>query len=237
MNDFSAARETDSIRVLVVAAVRLYREGMAYSLERRDGLTVAGCADCRDEALRLAATIPADVVVLDMATAESLALVRGFKQTAPNVKVVAFAVAENDSDIIACAEAGVNGYVPPAGSIDDLISAIHGVMRGELLCSPRVAGTLLRRLGTLASREPVTQLPGGLTLREHEVVALIEAGLSNKEIAIRLHIEVATVKNHVHNLLDKLHVTTRAEAAAQIGARKAGPGRQLQALSLPAHAS
>lgn len=229
MNSLPPAPESDCIRVLVVAAVRLYREGMTYNLERRAGIALAGCAESRAEALHVAITNDPQVVVLDMATSESLVLVRELKQSLPEIKVIAFAVAENESDVIACAEAGVNGYVPPRGSMDDLATAINSVMRGELLCSPAVAGTLLRRVRTLAEQESKPQLQGGLTSREHEIVSLIDTGLSNKEIAVRLHIEVATVKNHVHNLLDKLHVTTRAEAAAQVGPRKAHPTRQIQA--------
>ena len=229
----TARRPPERIRVLVVASVRLYREGMASNLEGRDGLSVVGSSASRVEALRLmTATNPA-VVVLDMATNQSLDLVRAIKEVDPQVKIIAFAVEEQDPEIIACAEAGVDGYVACEGSMDDLTSTINSVTRGELLCSPRVAATLLRRVGALANGVRKPPATHGLTSRECEVLGLIDGGLSNKEIAVRLQIEVATVKNHVHNLLEKLHVASRAEAASQLGARPPAQYRRLSVPSLP----
>lgn len=152
----SGDRATDSgpaerIRVLVVAGVRLYREGMALNLGNRERLSVVGSAASPVEALRLVKAIPPAVVVLDMAAEQSLDLVRALKEAAPPVKVIAFAVEEHEPEIIACAEAGVDGYVSCEGSMDDLTATIMSVSRGEFLCSPRVAATLLRRVGTLAN--------------------------------------------------------------------------------------
>ena len=118
--------------------------------------------------------------------------------------------------------------------MDDLTSTIISVTRGELLCSPRVAATLLRRVGALANGARAPHALRGLTFREREVLDLIDGGLSNKEIAVRLHIEVATVKNHVHNLLEKLHVTSRAQAAAQLGPRTSGHRRRPTVTSVSA---
>ena len=213
-------------RLVVVASVRLYREGMVTNLERRHGLRVVGAAAGRAEALDLVSTTNPAVVVLDMATECSLELVRVIKNTLPKVKIIAVAVEENDAEIIACAEAGVDGYLRCEGSMDDLTSTITSVTRDELLCSPRVAATLFRRVGALASSVGAPRLNSALTSRESEVLSLIRGGLSNKEIAVRLHIEVATVKNHVHNLLEKLHVTSRVEAAVQLGAGSSGHSRR-----------
>jgi DNA-binding NarL/FixJ family response regulator len=213
-------------RLVVVASVRLYREGMVTNLERRHGLSVVGAAAGRAEALDLVSATKPAVVVLDMATECSLELVRVIKNTVPEVKIIAVAVEENDAEIIACAEAGVDGYLRCEGSMDDLTSTITSVTRDELLCSPRVAATLFRRVGALASSVGAPRLNSALTSRESEVLSLIRGGLSNKEIAVRLHIEVATVKNHVHNLLEKLHVTSRVEAAVQLGAGLSGHSRR-----------
>ena len=201
-----------NISLLIVADVRLYREGLSGSLGRRGHLTVVGEAGSREAALPLIASHPPNVVVLDMATRDSLAIVRAISSAAPSVKIIAFAVEELDSEILACAEAGVAGWVPREASMDDLVASIEGVAREELVCSARMAATLFRRLASL-TRTP--QLPGDpLTGREREIAALIDRGLSNKEIAQRLKIEVATVKNHVHSILGKLHVASRAQAAA-----------------------
>ena len=205
-----------SVRVLPVAEVRLYREGLASNLASRKNLDVIGTAANRDEALALVASSRPDVVVLDIATRDSLEIVSAISSSAPNVRILAFAIEELDREILACAEAGVAGYVPCEASTDDLVAAIESVMRGELLCPPRTAALLLRRLASLAKGGQAQTRGLSLTGRERETVALIEEGLSNKEIAQRLHIEVATVKNHVHNLLEKLHVNTRAQAAAHL---------------------
>jgi DNA-binding NarL/FixJ family response regulator len=209
--------------VLIVAAVRLYGDGMAASLDKRERLLVVGTARSRLEALDLIATNAPDVVVLDTATGESIDLVRALQAKAPALKTIAFGVESDEREIIAFAQAGVAGYVPSDASVDTLTSAITCVMKGDLVCPPHVAATLLRHIGsTRADARPAR--PGvDLTAREFEVLSLIRAGLSNKEIASRLHIEVATVKNHVHHLLEKLHVTSRAEAAALFGTRGTSP--------------
>jgi DNA-binding NarL/FixJ family response regulator len=117
--------------------------------------------------------------------------------------------------------------------MDDLTATITSVSRDELLCSPRVAAALLRRVGALANGVRRPHATDGLTSRECEILGLIKEGLSNKEIAVRLHIEVATVKNHVHNLLEKLQVASRAEAASRLDARplarRRRPGSALSA--------
>jgi DNA-binding NarL/FixJ family response regulator len=213
-------RSPVNIRLLIVAAVRLYREGMAASLDKRERLMVVGTARNRVEALDLIATCSPDVVILDMATCDSIDLVRTLQVTTPALKTIAFGVEGDEREIIAFAQAGVAGYVPSDGSIDALTSTIAGVMKGDLVCPPLVAATLLRHVGTTSAGARPARPSVDLTAREFEVLALIDAGLSNKEIAVRLRIEVATVKNHVHHLLEKLHVTSRAEAAALFGPRR-----------------
>jgi len=208
------------VRVLIVAAVRLYRDGIAASLDRIERLLVVGTARSRFEALDLIARHSPDVLVLDAATDDSIDLVRTLHTTAPALKTLAFGVEGHEGEIIAFAQAGVAGYVASDASIDTLTSAIGDVMRGDLVCPPLVAATLLRHLGTTSAGAPPARPAFDLTARELEVVSLIDAGLSNKEIAGRLHIEVATVKNHVHHLLEKLQVTSRAEAAAVFKPRR-----------------
>ncbi len=215
----------EGIRVLPVAEVRLYREGLASSLACRENMVVVGTATTRDEALTLVASAQPDIVVLDMATRDGLEIVRAITSTAPSVKVIAFAIEGLDREILACAEAGVAGYVHCQASMDDLVAAIESVMRGELLCAPRTAAMLLRRVASLAKGEPEQLGKLRLTAREREIVMLIDGGLSNKEIAQKLKIEVATVKNHVHSILEKLHVTTRAEAVAHLRSDTASTSR------------
>jgi DNA-binding NarL/FixJ family response regulator len=118
-------------------------------------------------------------------------------------------------DVLRCAELGVSGYVTRADSIATTISAVESVARGELLTTPRMAAALLERVARLARDVPATD-GGRLTRREQEVLRLIQAGLPNKLIAQRLQIALPTVKNHVHNILEKLQVRSRGEAARQV---------------------
>jgi two-component system nitrate/nitrite response regulator NarL len=202
------------IRVLIVAGIRLYRDGLAEVLSRRERLQVVGTAATRVQAMSLLTPVRPDVVLLDMATPDSHAAARELA-VAEQLHVVALGVPENDEDAIACAEAGVAGYVFRDASVDDLVGVIESAARGELLCSPRVAGWLARRVAILGTRRQ-DALDERLTAREREILTLIDRGLANKEIAVRLHLGVATVKVHVHNVLEKLQVHTRAEAAARL---------------------
>jgi len=219
MNSSRSAPTPDTVRIVVVAAVRLYREGMASCLEKREGLAVVGTAANCAETIEQVATVRPDVVLLDTAAEDRVILIRTLRETAPLVKTVLFAVENDEPEIIACAEAGVAGYLPCDASFDELVATLVRVTRGELFCPPMVAAALLRHVGGGATAPPPHPGLVGLSVREREVLALIDAGLSNKEIAVRLHIEVATVKNHVHHVLDKLKVTSRAAAAATLKTR------------------
>jgi len=111
---------------------------------------------------------------------------------------------------------GIAGFVTSEASVAELVAAIESVARGESLCSPSVVAALLRRLGSLARSWAEADPTQPLTRREREILELIDEGLSNKQIAQRLRIELPTVKNHVHNILGKLGVRRRAEAAALV---------------------
>jgi two-component system, NarL family, nitrate/nitrite response regulator NarL len=126
------------------------------------------------------------------------------------------AVDEVDRDVLAWAEAGIAGYVTRDGSVDDLIRAVRCAARHEIHCAPEIAAALLERVHVLAARGAHDTPIGSLTTREHEIAELLEAGLSNKQIAAELQIELATVKNHVHSILAKLQVTRRIDAAAHM---------------------
>jgi DNA-binding NarL/FixJ family response regulator len=157
-----------------------------------------------------------DVVLLDVTTEESATVVRDVERLRPRTPVVALGVAEAEADMLACIEAGVAGLVSRDASFDELVATLECASRGEVQCSPRFAGTLARRVASLAARRDADPAAERLTARECEIIALIEQNLSNKEIAVRLGIEVATVKNHVHNLLEKLQVHRRSDVARRL---------------------
>jgi two-component system nitrate/nitrite response regulator NarL len=204
------------IRVLIVADIRLYRDGLADILGRRALLDVVGSADSSAAAIARAVELSPDLILVDEAMPESSAAIRSLLALRPAAKIIALGVGETEGEVIACAEAGVSGYVARQASLEDLVAVVDSVGRGELLCSPRAAASLLRRVALQAAGGADAGPASRLTSREGQIVRLIEQGLSNKEIASRLGIEVATVKNHVHNILEKLQVRRRAEAAAHV---------------------
>jgi two-component system, NarL family, nitrate/nitrite response regulator NarL len=203
-----------TIRVFIVADIRLYREGLAQILAEEQRFRLVGSAAHQEESLARLVDSEAEIVLLDMATTGSLELVRVIAGTAPDVKVVALGVAETEDDIVSCAEAGIAGYVPREGSGEDLLWTIEHVARGEAPCSPRIAATLLRRVAALAAERRPASRGASLTPRQRQIIGLIGQGLSNREIAQRLCIELSTVKNHVHSALEKLGTHRRAEAVA-----------------------
>ncbi|MCW3065677.1 MAG: putative NarL family two-component response regulator [Solirubrobacterales bacterium] len=202
------------IRVLVVASVRLYRDGLAEALVRDDRVEVVGVAATLDEAVAVLRESAPDTVVLDVGTA-GCAAARELTTVFRGLRVVALAVTEAPADVVEWAEAGAAGFVTHEGTVADLLAVIVGASHNELVCSPRAAGALLRRVRILAAGS-TGDVP--LTPREVEIARLVEKGLTNKEIATALQIELPTVKNHVHRILEKLGVRRRAEAAARVRA-------------------
>lgn len=210
----------DPIRVLVVDDSQLYREALAVILRQEAWIWSVDTAADASTALRQVTQLAPTLVLLNMSTVESVPLLGAITSCMPEVRVVALGVSEHE--VAACAEAGVSGYLLRGESLADLVAAMQSAAKGEARCSPRVAATLLRRVATLAAeREPRPGL-SRLTAREREILALIDEGLSNKEIARRLSIEVRTVKNHVHNMLEKLQVHSRGEAAARVRRQRQG---------------
>jgi two-component system, NarL family, nitrate/nitrite response regulator NarL len=198
--------------VYIVSDVRLYREGLISSLTQQSALNVLGAGSSADVLGRISALRP-QALLLDLAAHNSFAISRRAQQIDPALRVVAFAVAEADENVLACAEAGISGYVTRDGSIEDLVTAVRCALRGELVCAPRIAALLFSRLASLSGRQPTMSVVALLTPREREIAALVTCNLRNKEIARQLRLGPATIKNHVHNILQKLNVQRRGEIA------------------------
>jgi two-component system, NarL family, nitrate/nitrite response regulator NarL len=200
-------------RVYLVSDVRLYREGLSASLAQRRQLELVGAGGSGDCLDRIVALQP-EVLLLDLGARESLSIPRQAREVLPAIRVVAFAVAEIGENVLACAEAGISGYVTTEGSIEDLVAAVFHALRGELLCSPRMAALLFSRMATFSDgRITACADASSLTPREREIAALVACNLRNKEIARRLRLGPTTVKNHVHNILQKLNIHRRSEIA------------------------
>jgi DNA-binding NarL/FixJ family response regulator len=213
-------------RIFILSNIKLYREGLALSLSQRPELDVIGDAALSAEALAQVAGAAPSVVLLDFATTGALSLPKELSQLIPGIKIIAFAVSNSDNDLLACAESGVAGFVTHDGSIDDLVASIRSALHGEAICSPRVAGLLFKRVAALSHTASIPCSKSTLTPREREVAELVNDGLSNKEIARSLRIASATVKNHVHNILEKLQVGRRGEAAARLRGTVLGEPRR-----------
>jgi DNA-binding NarL/FixJ family response regulator len=206
-------------RLVIVTEVRLFREGIARIVA--DGtphISVDTAVPDGTLESRLADLKP-DVVLLDAATIRRHAADHDLRAIVPGSRLVAFAVTEDEHDVIACARAGVVGFVERDAPVDDLLAAIEAALHGQPWCSARVAASMCARL--VATAHAPSADDEWLTGRERQVLDLVDQGLSNKEIAERLSIEVSTVKNHVHNLLEKLRVKHRWQAAAVV--RRSAP--------------
>ena len=213
-----------TLRVLVVSDVRVVREGLNSLLAQRGGVDVVSTVDMR-HAGDCSAQLHPDVVLVDAARHDSAELMKDLVASVPQSKVVAFGVKEIDEEILALAAAGTAGYVRESAASRDVISVLEQVMCDELPCSPRAAATLYRHVATLSQAgdeaggaDDPTPATVPLSRRELQIAHLIDHGFTNKQIARRLGIEAATVKNHVHNLCEKLNVHRRGEAVARIRA-------------------
>jgi len=204
------------LRILLISDIRLYREGLAQILMHERHIRVVKAVPHVEQAICDIQALSPDIVLLDMATANPVPGVRAIMQQCPDTKVVAIGVSEREEEIVRCAEAGVSGFVFRNDSVEDLVKAAEGAVCNELQCPNRIASMLLHRVSELATQDKTCLDNFHLTPREFKILELIEKGLTNKAIAARLVIEVATVKNHVHNLLEKLNVHTRGEAVAKL---------------------
>jgi DNA-binding NarL/FixJ family response regulator len=200
--------------VLVISTVRFLREAVAQSIRCNQAFSISGLSGNPMEALAMALDRQPDIALLDAAFPGGIDIVGRIRHVAPRTLVVVLSVPETDETIIAWAGAGVAGYIPDAVALTDLASFLAAIMQGEQPCSGRTTAGLLRRAAGgkrsagVYVQEPLLPM---LTARERQIVQLIDAGFSNKEIALRLNIEVATTKSHVHNVLSKLALQRRGQ--------------------------
>jgi len=205
-----------AIRVAILSVVRVYAEGVAEYLRGRGNVTVIGITHNYVEITKLLQSTPIDLLLCDTSERQTAAEVRELATAYTDVRIIAVALAETETEISTWADAGIHAYVPRHASLAQLYTTVLGAMRGEVRCSPKITGWLLRELRHRPDR---TQIGERLTSREIQTLHLISQGLSNKDIACELGISVATVKNHVHSVLEKLRVQSRSQAAARISNR------------------
>lgn len=200
------------IRLLIASDVRLYSEGLHARLASTTGLCIRGVVSTGAAVLSALEGDTIDVALVDISMPDSLLAIRTVSERWPEVGTIGLCVPEVEDVVIPCIMAGLAGYLPREGSIEQLVELIRTVARGEAHAAPHIVAGIFRRLREL---EHYTEaLPAsGLSPRELEIVGMLEDGRSNKEIARTLQIRLPTVKKHVHTIFAKLHIERRSQVA------------------------
>ena len=206
----------DAIRVLIVDDHALFRRGLQMVLEGEADIDVVGEASDGHEAIERAEATTPDVVLMDvrMPKRSGIEATRTIKDTLPSTKILMLTISDEEADLYEAIKAGASGYLLKEISIEEVASAVRQVQAGQSLISPSMASKLLNEFAAMVKRrDERTQVPGPrLTERELEVLKLVAKGMNNRDIGSELFISENTVKNHVRNILEKLHLHSRMEA-------------------------
>ncbi|MEU0104782.1 response regulator transcription factor [Streptomyces sp. NPDC006251] len=207
--------ERRTARVVVADDQTVVREGIVMLLGLLPGIEVVGAAGDGEEAVRLVGEVAPDVVLMDlrMPRCDGVEATRRIRAEHPGTQVVVLTTFADDDSLFPALAAGARGYLTKDAGGEDIVRAVHSVLSGDAGLSPGIQRRLLERL-TEADPRPATprEAPDGLTARETEVLVLIAEGLSNQEIARRLHVSTATVKTHINNMFTKTGLKDRAQA-------------------------
>jgi DNA-binding NarL/FixJ family response regulator len=203
------------LRILLVDDHILFRKGLARLLDAQPDFQVVGEASDGTEGVEKARALRPDVVLMDlrMPVCDGLEATRQIKRELPSVRVVILTVSEDDQDFLAAIRSGADGYLVKSMRPESLFQELRGLAQGEAPLSRAMTGKLLRQIARTASVSPTSVPPNALSDRELQVLRLLTEGLSNEEIAAELGISVNTVRNHVRNILEKLGLRNRVQAA------------------------
>jgi DNA-binding NarL/FixJ family response regulator len=205
------------IRILIVDDQALFREGLHTLLSVQTDLQVVGEARNGEEALRLAAAYEPDIILMDlhMPILDGVAATRRLQSSQPAIKVIVLTTFDDDEDVFEGLRAGAVGYLLKDVPSEKLVEAIRGVARGESFLEPSIVNKIVAEFARLSPQRPSSSQPliEPLSERELEILRLLGQGASNKEIADHLVITVGTVKNHLTNIMAKLSVRDRTQAA------------------------
>jgi DNA-binding NarL/FixJ family response regulator len=206
----------DAIRVLIVDDHELFRKGLQMVLEAEPDIEVVGEASDGNEAIAKAEETSPDVVLMDvrMPKRSGIEATTTIKDTLPSTKILMLTISDEEADLYEAIKAGASGYLLKEISIEEVADAVRAVQQGQSLISPSMASKLLNEFAAMVKRrDERAQVPGPrLTERELEVLKLVAKGLNNRDIGQELFISENTVKNHVRNILEKLHLHSRMEA-------------------------
>lgn len=202
---------SDSITIVVADDHPLFRQGVVQTLTAQPGFSVIGEAGTGEEALRLVVEQTPDILLLDigMPGAGGIAAVEQVTATCPLTRVLMLTVSESPDDLMQALKAGARGYVLKGVASQGLVSAVRAVTAGEVFVTPVLASTILYEMTHDEPGDPLDELTG----RERQVLQLLGEGLTNREIGERLFLAEKTIKHYMTNVLQKLHVRSRVEAA------------------------
>jgi len=200
--------------IIFISHVRVLRDALVATLQKASENRACGAFSRETVEAALVAFAPG-LVIVDAAHPEGAALVATVRASVPKASVVVLTTAERDEEFLAWADIGISGYLGPDTPAADLLSAVRRVEAGEVACPPRLTALLLNRFAARSNERVDRAGIFTLTAREREIAELLADGLSNKLIARRLQVALATVKNHVHSILEKWDCQSRGEAAAR----------------------
>ena len=210
---------TDQIRLVVADDHQLFLYGVVAALQAAEDIQVVAYTEDGREAVQLAQEHLPDLVLLDVnMPGGGLTAARDIAVALPSTKIVMLTVSEDEDDILAAMKAGASGYVVKGIPARDLITVVRSIAAGEVYISPSLAFGMLKEL----SRQQPGTAVDTLSTREREVLELVAAGMTNAEIGTRLNLAEKTIKHYMTNVLAKLHVNSRVEAA--LVAQKIGLG-------------
>jgi DNA-binding NarL/FixJ family response regulator len=205
------------MNIIVLTPVRLLGDGLAACFSSRPNARVVAVVDDLQSLVDALAATSADIVLIDVTQGVDLFDIRGIAVRWPEVALVALGLQEHKQEVIRCGRAGFAGYIARNASIDEVCRTLSEIAAGRLECPPEITGGLLRALFRAEPRAAAeSDLDLALTRRESEVLELLGHGLSNKEIGSELCLSVATVKHHVHHVLEKLKLPRRAQAMRRV---------------------
>jgi two-component system NarL family response regulator len=202
------------IRVIIADDHALFRQAVGSVLNGEPDLDLVAEANDGEEAVRLAEELVPDVVLMDvrMPKLAGIEAARILKERLPSTKIVMLTVSDDEEDLFEAIKAGASGYLLKEINPDEVAKAIRQIQQGQSLLSPSMASKLLTEFATMTKRAEERPYHPKLTDREMQVLKLVAQGMTNREIGKELHISENTVKNHIRNILEKLHLNSRMEA-------------------------
>jgi len=214
----------DKIRLVIVDDHSIFREGMLSVLSTEPDIEIVGAGASAEDAVRLARELLPDIIFLDISMpGGGLNAAQVIVEKFPVVKIIILTGSEGESNVMTALKTGARAYVLKGVAARELVNILHVVQSGEIYVTPTLAANLLSEMTTGSRNEPPESTFEKLTEREQQILVLIAAGTSNKEIGLQLHLTEKTVKHYVTNILQKLQVHNRVQAA--ILALKAQPNR------------